>query len=342
MKFFNQIVFCIIILQTMNCSFPKKPQQYWNECNSLEEKAQYEAALELMDDMINHYPQMPTPHFFKANIYYKLKKYNKSKNELFHFLQKNNEFKYDNEQYSSSKAYHFLALIYEKQNPDSLAFDLFHKAIKSDSTNADSYRSLSIRYSKIGDYKRAVQYVNKAIQFSKQQNLHNLFTIKFDVLYELEDYNSLIELLDFEIKNTIDDSLMLNSMKEKLLMYYKFGKFYELVKESNHYINQYPKSRYFFLMRGLGYLGINKFEKAVKNFNEIYRLDNHQLRYNLLMILSYTLMGKKDFAKIYIKKIKISKEELLASEEMNSINVILDYYPPHKKAFMDFIESQPE
>ena len=263
--------------------------------------------------------------------YYELQNYSKTIKYCNIALQYKDNYSYNED---LVQIYKYKAVAFNKLKKYKEAITVLQKSVAVDSTNAETFRSIAINYFKLDKNKQAYKYIKKAEKYNNGR-FEDLFMLKVGTLYLMENNESKISLLDKEIEECKTDSLENKLFHLKLMSYNQRGNFHKVINLVSEKIKQVQKSKKPTLrnVKGLAYLGLKKYDKALEIFSEN---KNSGFDYNLHMLLANILIGDSINAKKHYYNLKDSKQELIVNIQT------LGLYKSHEELMIEYLKSLPE
>lgn len=281
-------------------------------------RERYNEAIELFDYVEKLASDYSSVYSFRAECNYKLKDYNKAADDIIKALSIDGDDKAFNimmdmgekakdiliaklrikRMKSPSEGYwsYCIGLVYEVNNDYGPAVENYKECLKQDNDAITAIR-ISSCYQAAGNYDRALEYIDYAIDIDSTDNGCRLS--KADILYEMGDYDEAISQISDYINNN----------PEYFGGYYKRGFYKDNTKDYDGAIEDYsvaiiqnPDYAYAYLGRADMYRMKGEMEKAEADYRKVIELDTIPSE-NSCIQYAYMQLGYKDKAKAYMDKV---------------------------------------
>lgn len=180
------------------------------------------------------------------------------------------------------------------------AVTYFSKAIKLSSTDdarANSYYNRGTANARLGDYNRAIQDFNMAIELNPQYA--EAYNNRGSAKAELEQYTEAIQDYNQAIKlNSQDAKIYHNRGTAK----FRSGDYNRAIKDYDEAIKLNPKFAEAYSNRGLSKYNLQQYTEAIKDYDKAIELDSENVSAYFNKSCAYALQNDKAQALIWLDK----------------------------------------
>jgi tetratricopeptide (TPR) repeat protein len=270
----------------------------------------WENGITLWSDVLSNYPDDGRASFNLGTNYYKKKMYEEAEPCFVNAIKSKRSNLNKALSYSLSSAYQKLARTQHKLGRPDEAIKNYMKAIEDDEKSPLTYNNLGMIYIEKGDYEKALDCFNNAVEFT-----HSYFSSipgynKNAMLAEAYNNLSVVQLkLEKYVEAKQSIMMAITADADNPILYEKLGKLFFKEKNYNDAIKMYkkairlsPSSEVFYQDLGTLYYFLNDYDNALHYFNKVIKLNPEDSdAYNSIAVI-YAKKGADKKALNYFNK----------------------------------------
>ncbi|MBM4157216.1 MAG: tetratricopeptide repeat protein [Ignavibacteria bacterium] len=251
----NYVNLCAVLFLLLIPSilFPQdKSEEILNLGNEAMKNGDYQKAVEYFSDYILLCPDSASVYHSRASAFLLLRKYNESFDDVNKALTLNP---------LNAGAYTTRAVLYMYMNNTGESIKDFEKSLEIDSFNVNTLNSYAAMIAQTGDFEKALTLINKSLEINPEyaEAYRNRGAIYYyylkDTLMAFNEIEKAYELAPEKTDN-------INALGA---MYREIGNYIKAIEYYNKALSVDPKNAEAYCRRGISYLYLEEYEKAIQD-----------------------------------------------------------------------------